>query len=176
MKILRTYNRNFIYYWLPVIIWMGIIFGMSTGMFSSDHTSRFIVPLLNFFFPRLSPEEIQLLHGLIRRAGHVTEYFILGILLFRAFRGDSPYPWRPRWTLCAIIAVVVYAMSDEFHQAFVATRTASLVDVSIDSAGGIFSQVAVMLRHLLRRKKGELPSDEADGFRIQGVKDSSDSE
>jgi VanZ family protein len=155
---------------------MGIIFGMSTGMFSSDHTSRFIVPLLNFFFPRFSPEEIQLFHGLIRRAGHVTEYFILGILLFRAFRGDSPYPWRSQWTLYAIIAVVVYAMGDEFHQSFVTTRTASLVDVSIDSTGGVLSQVAVMLRHFLCRKKGELPSDEADGFRIQGVKDSSDSE
>lgn len=152
MKSWRAYNRNFLQYWLPVIIWMGVIFGMSTGMFASDHTSRFIVPLLNFLFPRLSPEEIALIHGLIRRAGHVTEYFILGILLFRAFRSDSPYPWRPRWTLYAIITVVGYAMGDEFHQSFVATRTASIIDVSIDSAGGVLSQVAVMFRHLLRRK------------------------
>jgi VanZ family protein len=145
-------TQYFIYYWFPVIIWMGVIFGMSTGMFASDHTSRFIVPLLNFLFPRLSPEDIDLMHGLIRRAGHVTEYFILGILLFRAFRSDSPYPWRPRWTLYAIITVVGYAMSDEFHQSFVATRTASFVDVSIDSAGGVLSQAAVMFRHLIRRK------------------------
>ncbi len=152
VKSFSEFNRNFIYYWLPVIIWMGVIFGMSTGMFASDHTSRFIVPLLNFLFPRLSPEEIDLIHGLIRRVGHVAEYFILGILLFRAFRSDSLYPWRPRWTLYSIIAVVAYAMSDEFHQSFVNTRTASLVDVSIDSAGGVLSQIAVMFRHLLRRK------------------------
>ena len=152
MKSWKAYNRNFLQYWLPVIIWMGVIFGMSTGMFSSDHTSRFIVPLLNFLFPQLSPHDVDLIHGLIRRAGHVTEYFILGVLLFRAFRSDSPYPWRPRWTLYAIIAVVVYAMSDEFHQSFVGTRTASLIDISIDSAGGVLSQVAVTFRHLLRRK------------------------
>ena len=152
MKSFREFNRYFINYWLPVIIWMGVIFGMSTGMFSADHTSRFIVPLLNFLFPQLSPHDVDLIHGLIRRAGHVTEYFILGVLLFRAFRSDSPYPWRPRWTLYAIIAVVVYAMSDEFHQSFVGTRTASLIDISIDSAGGVLSQVAVTFRHLLRRK------------------------
>ena len=152
MKSWKAYNRNFLQYWLPVIIWMGVIFGMSTGMFSSDHTSRFIVPLLNFLFPQLSPHDVDLIHGLIRRAGHVTEYFILGVLLFRAFRSDSPYPWRPRWTLYAIIAVVVYAMSDEFHQSFVGSRSASLIDVSIDSAGGVLSQVAVTFRHLLRRK------------------------
>ena len=152
MKSFREFNRYFINYWLPVIIWMGVIFGMSTGMFSADHTSRFIVPLLNFLFPQLSPHDVDLIHGLIRRAGHVTEYFILGVLLFRAFRSDSPNPWRPRWTLYAIIAVVVYAMSDEFHQSFVGTRSASLIDVSIDSAGGVLSQAAVMFRHLLRRK------------------------
>ena len=152
MKRYGEFNRNFIQYWLPVILWMGVIFGMSTGMFSSDHTSRFIVPVLQFFFPWLPPHDVDLIHGLIRRAGHVTEYFILGLLLFRAFRSDSPQAWLPRWTLYTIIAVVLYAMSDEFHQSFVVTRTASLVDVSIDTAGGVLSQIAVTLRHLLRGK------------------------
>jgi VanZ family protein len=146
------FNRTFIPYWLPVILWMFFIFGMSTEMLSSDNTSRFIVPLLNFLFPWLSPHEVDLIHGLIRKAGHVTEYFILGLLLFRAFRSDSPHAWRLLWTLYAIIAVVLYAMSDEFHQSFVSARTASLIDVSIDSEGGILSQIAVMLRHFLYRK------------------------
>jgi len=37
-------------------------------------------------------------------------------------------------------------MSDEFHQSFVASRTSSPVDVIIDSASGIFSQIAILLR------------------------------
>jgi VanZ family protein len=152
MKRCGEFNRNFIQYWLPVVFWMGVIFWMSTGMFSSEHTSRFVVPVLQFLFPWLPPQDVDLIHGLIRKAGHVTEYFILGLLLFRAFRSDSPHAWRLQWTLYAIIAVMTYAMSDEFHQSFVSTRTASLIDVSIDSAGGILSQVAVMLRHFLYRK------------------------
>ena len=143
-------HRNFIKYWLPVIFWMGVIFLMSTGTFSSEHTSRFIVPVLHFLFPWLSQQDVDMIHGMTRKAGHVTEYFILGLLLFRAFRGESPQAWRLRWALYAVIGVVFYAVSDEFHQSFVAVRTASLVDVGIDSTGGILSQIAVMLRHLHR--------------------------
>ena len=147
-----TLNQIFLKFWLPVILWMGVIFGVSTGTFSSEHTSRFIVPLLHFLFPWFSPQDVDLIHELIRKAGHVSEYFILGLLLFRAFRSDSAQGWRPRWTIYTVIGVMIYAVSDEFHQSFVAARGASLVDVGIDSAGGILSQIAVMLRHLLRKK------------------------
>lgn len=133
-------------YWLPVLLWMGVIFWMSTGTFSANETSRFISPLLHFLFPRISPQDADLLHGWIRKAGHVTEYFILGILLFRAFRGDSPQKWHLRWTVYAVVGMVLHALGDEYHQSWVASRTSSLVDVGIDSAGGVFSQIAILLR------------------------------
>jgi VanZ family protein len=68
---------------------MGVIFGMSTGMLSAEHTSQIIVPVLNFLFPGLASHQTEIIHGLLRKAGHVTEYFITGILFFRAFRSDS---------------------------------------------------------------------------------------
>jgi len=142
-------KQNFLKYWLPVILWMGVIFGASTGTFSSEQTSRFIVPLLHFLFPWLSPQDMDLIHELIRKAGHVTEYFILGLLLFRAFRSGSSQRWRPRWAIYAVIGVIIYAVSDEFHQSFVAARGASLVDVGIDSIGGVLSQIMIMLRRLI---------------------------
>jgi len=45
-----------------------------------------------------------------------------------------------------IITVILYAVSDELHQSFVPSRTASIVDVSIDVVGGILSQIAIILR------------------------------
>jgi VanZ family protein len=132
-------------YWLPVIIWMGVIFWMSTGMFSYEQTSRYIVPILNFLFPWLVPNQIDMLHELIRKSAHITEYFILGSLLFYAFRSGSKQKWCLRWTMYAIIGVVLYAASDEYHQSFVASRTASIIDVGIDSAGGLLSQIAIAL-------------------------------
>ncbi len=138
-------SRYFIKNWSPVILWMGVIFWMSTGVFSSENTSHIIIPLLDYFFPLICPQTEDLIHGFIRKTGHVTEYFILGLFFFRAFRGESLQTWRLRWTIYAIIGVALYALSDEFHQAFVATRTASIVDVGLDSAGGVLSQFAIML-------------------------------
>ena len=123
---------------------MVVIFWMSTGMFSSEHTSQIIVPVLNFLYPGLSPDQIDMIHGLFRKAGHVTEYFLLGIFFFHAFRSNSLQKWRLRWTIYSIIGVVLYAASDELHQIFVFSRTASLVDVGIDTVGGILSQMAII--------------------------------
>jgi len=145
-------NHNLIKYWLPVILWMGVIFGMSTGTFSSEHTSRFIVPLLNFLFPWLSPQNVDLMHELIRKAVHAAEYFVLGLLLFHAFRSDASQKWRPQWTIYAVIGVMLYAVCDEFHQSFVDSRGASLADVAIDSAGGVLSQIMIMFRRFLWEK------------------------
>jgi VanZ family protein len=139
-------KRPFLRYWLPVLIWMGVIFWMSTGTFSADQTSQFIGPLLHFLFPRLPAQDIDLLHGIIRKAGHVSEYFVLGLIFFRGVRGNSPQRWRLRWALTAMLAVVLFALSDEFHQSWVASRTSSLVDVGIDSAGGVLSQIAIFLQ------------------------------
>jgi len=48
---------------------------------------------------------------------------------------------------------VFYAASDELHQSFVSTRTASLHDVGIDILGGIIALVLSALLHLRRSKK-----------------------
>jgi len=154
---LKGYFRK---YWLPSLFWMGVIFWMSTGTFSADHTSRFIGPLLHFLFPTLPEQDIELLHGLIRKAGHVSEYCILGLLFFRGIRGNSPQRWRFRWALTTILAVVLFALSDEFHQSWVATRTCSLVDVSIDSAGGILSQIVILLKDKILKPSCSNPCEQ----------------
>ncbi len=125
---------------------------MSTGTFSAENTSLIVEPLLRFLMPSISPEQIQLVHGLIRKSGHVTEYFILGILLFRAFRTDSKELHGLRWALSSLVIVLLYAASDEFHQSFVSTRTASLFDVGFDALGGVLAQAASVL-WIFRRQK-----------------------
>ena len=136
---------RFAHYWGPVLAWMGIIFWMSSGSFSSAETSRIIVPLLRFLFPAMTSGDLDLAHAMIRKSGHIFEYFILGILAFRAFRSGQERRWSLRWAVSAIILSICYAASDEFHQSFVASRGSSLLDVCIDSTGGILSQVTVML-------------------------------
>lgn len=69
----------------------------------------------------------------IRKAAHMTEYAILGLLSFFCFRG---YLKRERRTyLLALGAAVCYAASDEIHQLFVPGRAGRFSDVCIDTAG-----------------------------------------
>ena len=139
-------QQKFVKYWPPVIVWMCFIFWMSTDTFSSENTSKVIEPILHVIFPSLSAETLNTTHGLIRKSAHVVEYFVLGLLLFRAFRSDSSQPWDRRWTIYTVIVVFLYAMSDEFHQTSVTSRSTSVFDVGLDTCGGVLSQIAIMLR------------------------------
>jgi VanZ family protein len=147
-----NFKRNFAKYWLPVLLWMCFIFWMSTETFSSLNTFSWIEMLLRFLVPKISSQEMIFMHVLIRKAAHVFEYFVLGLLLFRTFRGNSTLLWNWRWSFFAVVGVVLWAAGDEFHQYFVSTRTASLVDVGIDTAGGILAQFVAALWHLCRNK------------------------
>ena len=108
--------------------------------------------LLRFLAPKISAQKMVFAHVLIRKAAHVTEYFVLGLLLFRTFRGNSTLLWNWRWSFFAVIGVALWAASDEFHQSFVPTRTASALDAGIDTAGGILAQFVAALWHRYRKK------------------------
>jgi VanZ family protein len=145
--------KKIVKYWIPVILWMGFTFLMSTGLLSGDNTSHIIVPILRFLMPSISPHQLLLLHAVIRKLAHLTEYFVLSLLLFRAFRNDSAeeHPWR--WVFSSIIILALFAASDEIHQSFVVTRTASIVDVGIDTLGGLLAQCMCIILHYARRRK-----------------------
>jgi VanZ family protein len=147
MKILK--------YWGPVILWMGFTFLMSTNLFSSDNTSRIIEPMLKFLFPSMSPHHLRILHGIIRKLAHLTEYFVLSLLLFRAFKARSTEHHGWRWALFSLLVIAIFAAGDEFHQTFVSTRTPSVYDVGIDALGGILGQSVRGLLQVRRQRKNQ---------------------
>jgi VanZ family protein len=147
----RSKNTHpFIRFWLPLLAWLLFIFFMSTGTFSAENTYSVLGPVLRFLFPNFLPERIAALHGIIRKGAHVFEYFVLGLLLLRALRAFSGGVWKWRWALLALIGVALWALGDEFHQSFVPTRTASMVDVGIDTAGGALAQFAAALWYMMK--------------------------
>ena len=93
--------------WLPVILWMGVIFAFSsipslgTGLGTWDYV--------------------------LRKGAHMTEYAVLACLLVRAL---GSYGW-------AFALAVAYAATDEFHQTFVRGRHGTPVDVAIDGVGAL---------------------------------------
>jgi VanZ family protein len=142
----------------PLLVWMAFIFFASTGEFSADNTSRIIGPLLRWLFPSISEEQLAFAHFLIRKAAHFTEYAILALLAARAFSTSSNQTPRRRWFLISLCLVVLYALSDEYHQSFVASRTASIYDSLIDMSGGLTALLLYALRYKRRGWK-KLRSD-----------------
>ena len=127
--------------WLPLIAWMVVIFFFSTDTFSGAHTAGIIEGILKFLFPFLSISQLEFWHAVCRKAGHVTEYSVLGFLAWRTFRTYSWFEVKAK--LFAAGFVLAYALSDEFHQLFVASRTSSLMDVGFDFIGGLIVLMAL---------------------------------
>jgi VanZ family protein len=129
--------RDMVKNWGPVGAWMVVIFLFSTDLCSGAHTSSLLGPLLSSLFPAITADQIDALHLALRKLGHWSEYFILASLLMRALGKEFPRQTRiARWVWCVLLTTL-YAASDEWHQSFVPSRTASLADVTIDSLGAI---------------------------------------
>ncbi len=106
-----------IYYWLPPLAWMLIIFYFS---------SRTRVVVTGEFY----------LDFLFFKSLHMIEYAALYFLLFRAFfsLNNKQLSINNKF-LFPIILSVLYAASDELHQTLVPTREGRLRDIFIDTAG-----------------------------------------
>jgi VanZ family protein len=91
--------------WLPVLVWAAVIFTLSS-------------------IPSLSTG-LGAWDTILRKGAHITEYAVLGALLYRAL-GREPH---------ALAAGLAYAATDEIHQRFVHGRHGTPVDVAIDGIG-----------------------------------------
>jgi VanZ family protein len=123
--------------WLPVVAWASLVFYFSTEQFSSLNTKETFGLLLSRLFPNMATEEIEPVHGTMRKLGHWGEYFILSMLFLSALQNETGERRKVRHVIYTLIFVLLYAISDELHQSFVPSRTASFGDVTIDLLGGI---------------------------------------
>src|ERR687888_1331526 len=129
-------------HWLPPALWMGVIMFLSTDAASAEHTGELLLPVLRWLLPWASPGDLVAIHGLLRKGAHLTEYAILAALWFRAFtRGRQFAPLAAVWPAFGIS--LAWAALDEWHQAFLPSRTSSAVDVGIDGAGAALALVVV---------------------------------
>jgi VanZ family protein len=120
----------------PLILWLGVIFYLSSPEGAFSNTSRIIGPILTFLFPDMPEATRLVIHGYVRKAAHFTEYAVLAFLVVRAcVMSASPFLRRFRYLL-PLVLVAVVALADETNQSFLASRTASVFDVFIDVAGG----------------------------------------
>jgi VanZ family protein len=123
----------------PLILWAAFIFIGSTDLLSAANTGGVLVRPVLWLFPHASERTVAIYQFATRKTGHLTEYFIFALLCARAFRTSSRELLRQRWFWASLLLVVAYSLSDEFHQSFYPSRTASIYDSVIDSVGGLLA-------------------------------------
>ncbi len=121
--------------WIPAIAWAALIWTFSSHDFAAESTGPLLLPLLRWLLPGASRETLEQLHWLLRKTGHVVEYFVFALLVARGVRGPVS-GWQRQWGGYTLAIVFLYAVLDEWRQSFVPTRTASATDVVLDVAGG----------------------------------------
>lgn len=104
-----------LWYWLPPLLLMALIFYVS----SQPHLPRVPEPYWDM---------------VLKKTAHVAEYTLLYVLLVRGFRRNHNLEWALHISL---LATIIYAISDEVHQAFVPGRHATWYDILIDISGGL---------------------------------------
>jgi VanZ family protein len=135
----------------PLILWAALIFIGSTDLLSAANTGGVLARPVLWLFPHLSETKLKIIQFVVRKAGHLTEYAVLALLAARAFSTSSRELLRQRWFWVCLLLIVVYSLSDEFHQSFYPSRTASIYDCMIDTFGGLTALVLVAIR-----KQGEI--------------------
>ncbi|HLP75870.1 MAG TPA: VanZ family protein [Candidatus Paceibacterota bacterium] len=147
--------RSFFKYWLPVVLWMILIFSASGDRQSFQRSSRIVGPLLHWMFPNMSEANVDHAVTAARKCAHLTEYAILAILFWRAIRQPAkadPRPWSPKLAAAAVLFVALYASTDEYHQTFVPSREGCVRDVLIDTSGAAIGMF-LLWRFWTRRKR-----------------------
>lgn len=132
--------------WLAVAACVVLILVFSGDDFSAGSTSRIFGPLLRWLFPDLDPASLHAMHVWVRKAAHLVEYALLGLLAFRALRLSLAVS-LPRTALLGLVVVLAVAATDELRQSFLTSRTGSLVDVGIDFAGGALGVCLIIALH-----------------------------
>ncbi|MDR3456432.1 MAG: VanZ family protein [Verrucomicrobiae bacterium] len=140
--------QNFLRYWLPLLVWMVIIFTASSDADSAHHSSLIFEPIMRWLFPRMSAEHIGQFHHLFRKCCHLTEYAVFVLLAWRAIRQprkNDRRPWRWDEAGLALALLFLYAATDELHQVWVPGRTALVSDVIVDTSGGVLGLTLLWL-------------------------------
>lgn len=137
--------RNRLSRYLPLVLWLGVIYLASSSQMSASQTSRFVAPIARFFYTDISLETLRVVHVAVRKTSHFVEYAVLALIAARAFLGSRRQLLNRYWFFCALALVIVCSLLDEYHQSLVSSRTGTIYDSLLDITGGIITLITLTL-------------------------------
>jgi VanZ family protein len=122
--------RAVLIFWVPLIAWFLVIHNLSA--IPSDELPQIDIPFADKVF-------------------HAVEYFILGILLMRAFDKSCFKVGLAKSAFLAIIISLCYGALDELYQRSVPGRACDMFDFAADAAGALAGILIYMMDTKERR-------------------------
>jgi len=110
--------KKLLFLWLPVIFWCFLIFYLSSK-------------------PTVKTSEVYFWDFILKKNAHLFEFFILYILSYRAINKKNKI--TKKGFFYPLIFIILYAISDEYHQSFTPGREARVRDIIIDGFGGLIA-------------------------------------
>ena len=142
-----------VYKLILIIIWMVIIFMFSnqsateSSKVSDGLIDNTIVKIYELFNGKVSEENKEKIIDnytvIVRKSAHFVMYFILGVLCFVYFKDFTKH-----YIIYSILLCFLYAVSDEIHQMFSINRGPGVIDVLIDTFGGV-TAIAILGRKII---------------------------
>jgi len=146
--------------WAPVVLLIGIVAVESQTFFGSDHTTRPLRAVCEYFLGPTTAHQWWEIHLFIRKSCHVVGFGLLSAGIFRAawlsasrrlanesgrawMEWTTWRGWRLRCHLLAILGTVMVAAADEIHQTFLPNRTGCVEDVLVDTLGAAVAQLLI---------------------------------
>ncbi|MFC4619184.1 VanZ family protein [Camelliibacillus cellulosilyticus] len=156
-------NKGFFIFWLGLLLIIMFVMFRTSG---TPYKEQDIKPLLREYI-HLSPTSLphiaftydhtlvttadpyDFIEFMIRKLGHVMEYMVLSFVVLHIFlqitiRRALPY-------FISFLLSFYFALSDEWHQSFVAGRTGHLIDVITFDLCGIL--LGLIIGYWLRPKR-----------------------
>lgn len=140
-----------IVYLTLIIVWMITVFMFSNqngeqSQKTSNSVTEILVQLLTRKQNITESEKLSLIENtdfIVRKLAHYSIYLLGGILIYKYINTFDLSANKKN--IISIMIGGLYAAFDEFHQYFVADRSAQILDVCIDSLGIITGGILISL-------------------------------
>ncbi|MFH5183000.1 VanZ family protein [Paenibacillus sp. TAB 01] len=132
---------RFLYHWLPVAIWMGVIYKLSSR--TGEDMDGWLA-IIHRWIPSMQGFDW----------GHFVAYYILGLAFAWAI-AESRLTWSRM--LIVVLLCILYGVTDEYHQSFVPGRTPDLADIRNDGIGAALAMLTLrvpVVRRTIERLHG----------------------
>src|SRR5699024_11129892 len=151
----RTNKQPKLISWIPVFVWMALIFYLShQPASSSNELSTGVMDVFMNTITTVIPIDFDLgiFHHFNRKSAHFFEYFMLGLLVINALKRHVSIKWK--FVALSLVICILYAISDEVHQLFIPGRSGEMRDVFIDSTGSATGiTLYILLGKILRKTR-----------------------